>query len=116
MSDNKPSLAVRVATLFLFIICVATASQWCLQRFWLYHAQNRVLQPADYTVSVVPAASGASADARLSEDGLFAVKVMTVGTSHAMDQVTDSLLPILVSAIALAATWYLARRGQAKKT
>src|ERR1043165_2796359 len=87
MSESRPTLAVRLATTFLFFICMVAASQWCLNRFWLYHAQNRVLQPSDYTVSVAPAVSGSAADARLSDDGQFSVKVVTVGTSHAMDQV-----------------------------
>jgi len=111
MSESRPSLAVRIATITLFIICVSAASQWCLNRFWLYHAQNRVLQPSDYTVSVEPAVSGSSGDARLSDDGQFSVKVMTVGTSHAMDQVTNSLVPVfLLSVIGIAVTLYVARR------
>jgi hypothetical protein len=111
MSESRPTLAVRLATTFLFFICMVAASQWCLNRFWLYHAQNRVLQPSDYTVSVAPAVSGSAADARLSDDGQFSVKVVTVGTSHAMDQVTNSLLPVfLLGAIGIAATLYVARR------
>jgi len=111
MSDNRQSRAVRIATVFLFIICVAATSQWCLNRFWLYHAQNRVLQPSDYTVAVVPAAAGLTSDVRLSDDGQFAVKVITVGTSHAMDQVTQSLLPVFVLGVTgLAAAWYASRR------
>lgn len=110
MSSRRPT-AARTATIFLYIICLMAASQWCLHRFWLYHAQNRVLQPSHYTVSVAPAAAGVSEGARLSDDGQFAVKVMTVGTSHAMDRVTDSLLPLfLLGVIGLAATWYVARR------
>ena len=111
MSDKKPSRAARIATAFLLIICLSAASQWCLSRFWLYHAQNRVLQPSDYTVSVAPAASATYGDTKLSDDGQFAVKVMTVGTSHAMDQVTNSLLPVfLLGVIGLAAALYVGRR------
>ena len=111
MTDNKSSRALHIATTFLILICLAAASQWCMNRFVLYDAQNRVLQPADYTVSVTPVASGAPGDARLSDDGRFAVKVMTVGTSHAMDRVTHALLPVFsLGLIGLAATWYVARR------
>jgi hypothetical protein len=111
MSDNKSSRATRMATVFLFMICVSAASSWCLDRFMLYHGQNRVLQPSDYTVSVVPAASRTSRDARLSDDGRFAVKVMTVGTSHAMNEVTNSLLQVFsLGVFGLVCTWYVTRR------
>lgn len=111
MSESRPTLALRIATITLFIICIHAASQWCLYRFWLYHAQNRVLQPSDYTVSVTPAARGSSGDARLSDDGQFSVKVMTVGTSHAMHEVTHSLLEVFgLGVIGVAVTLYVARR------
>ena len=111
MTDKRTSFAIRVAIASLFVICVISASQWWLDRFILYHAQNRVLQPSDYTVLVSPAAAGSPADARLSDDGRYSIKVMTVGTSHAMDSVTTALLPIFVfGLIGLVVTFYAARR------
>ncbi|MDB5325738.1 MAG: hypothetical protein JWM57_1307 [Phycisphaerales bacterium] len=111
MADKRPSFAIRVAIASLFVICVMSASQWCLDRFVLYHAQNRVLQPSDYTVFVGPAAAGSPANTRLSDDGRYAVKVMTVGTSHAMDSMTTALLPIFVfGLIGLVVPFYAARR------
>ena len=111
MSESRQSLTVRIATTFLFTICIVAASQWCLYRFWLYHGQSRVLQPSDYTVSVAPAVPGSSGDARLSDDGQFSVKVVTIGTSHSMHEVTHSLLQVFcLGVIGVAATLYVARR------
>ena len=105
-------LAVRLPATCLWLICLIVLSSWCLDRFWLYHEQNRVLQPDDYTVSVVPVASGASADQRLSDDGRFAVKVITRGTSHAMDRITNiAVPPFFIALIGLIATVYFTQRS-----
>ena len=110
MADKQTSFAVRVASATLFIICVTSASQWCIDRFVLYHAQNRVLQPSDYTVLVAPAAAGNPADVRISDDGRYTVRVTTGGTSHAMDSVTTALVPIFAfGLIGLVVTFYAAR-------
>lgn len=111
MKDKRPSITEHLPAAFLLVICMMAASQWSLDRFWLYHSQNRVLQPSDYTASVVSAEQGAPADHQISEDGRYAIKVMTRGTSHAMDRVTQSLLPIFaLSLIGLVATLYVTGR------
>lgn len=103
--------ATRTAATFLYLTCVIAITQWGLDRFWLYHAQNRVLAPSDYTVSVLPGSAEVTGDLRRSDDGQFVVKVTTLGTSHAMDHITNSLLPVvLVAIIGLAMTWYAAKR------
>ena len=65
----------------------------------------------------MPVESAASGDVRLSDGGRFAVKVMALGASHAMDHVTNALLPIfLLGVTRLLATRYFTRRERASPT
>ena len=112
MNESKQSSFIaRVPATCLFIICVWAVSEWSFDRFWLYHSQNRVLQPSDYTVNVEPIGVGRPMDHQVSDDGRFSVRVMANGTSMAMDQVTQSLVPIIIlSLLGLVVTIYVARR------
>jgi hypothetical protein len=113
--DAKPRLdPVRTASMFLFAVIITALSQWSIDRFWLYHSQNRILHPSDYSVRVLPL-SEQSVDHQLSDDGRYAVEVMTNGTSHAMDQVTAGLLPVGITAlIGLAFVRYSKQKHAAK--
>lgn len=47
-----------------------------------YHAQHRVLKPADDTVSVTPVSGDSGHERRISDDGQYAVRVTTLGSAH----------------------------------
>jgi hypothetical protein len=110
LNTKLPMTSVRAARFVLLLVFMSVASQWCLDRFWLYHAQSRVLSPSDNTVSVTPAASAVGPNHQLSDDGQFAVEVITRGTSHAMGQETNMLLVALATTVGgFAGIWGLAR-------
>ncbi len=49
----KKERFVLFATVCLFILVISLFWQWVFMRFWLYHSQNRVLNPADYEARVL---------------------------------------------------------------
>lgn len=91
------------AGMFL-VICLMTASTWIFARFVTYHAQNRILSPANYVAEVIPVGSVEAnernpVDFRESEDGRYYVRVVTLGTAQCVVQATLDLLPPFVTAL-----------------
>lgn len=111
---------VDMLPLVLFVmICGQAIMQFVFVRYVHYHAQNRVLNPADYSADVLPAASADDDSAtsfRKSDDGEFVVKVTTLGTAHELSRFTTMLLPILGLGIAGVAASLYKLRQQSKLT
>jgi hypothetical protein len=99
------------------MICSWSLASVVITYFVHYHAQHQVLRPADYDVTVVPASSADAApsgDYRLSEDGAYYVRVMTLGSAHYVDRTTSDLLPVfLMGAVGFATAVYVLRRSAA---
>ena len=87
----------------LIMICFWIASTWIFARFVHYHAQKQILAPAHYTADVIPVTGRANeteplADFKESKDGLYYVRVATLGTAHHIRRTTsDLIIPFILS-------------------
>jgi hypothetical protein len=102
MSTPRPNFTIRLLLAILMVIFLWSQAAWTIAFFTHYHAQHQLLRPADYDVTVVPAAGAATPgeDYRLSEDGKFFVRVFTLGTAHYIDRITADLLPVVLLSVA----------------
>jgi uncharacterized ion transporter superfamily protein YfcC len=101
MKKQQERFYQMLPVVIFVMICFWTVSTWVFARFVHYHAQYRVLKPADYTAKVEPVATasrviGESGDYQKSEDEKFYVRVKTLGTAHHVERTTTDLLPIFV--------------------
>lgn len=106
MKSTNASFFDRILFALFALICFWSVGQFVFARFVLYHAQYRVLDPAHYTVDVVPIATMPDKEApprdgfRKSNDGTSLVKVTTLGTAHHIDRTITDLLPFFIFGIA----------------
>jgi hypothetical protein len=115
MSTAKPTFAFRLLLTILMMISVWSLAAWAIAYFVHYHAQHQLLRPANYDVTVVPAAGAAAPgeDYRLSEDGKYFVRVFTLGSAHYIDRITMELLPVVLLSVAgFVTAVYMQRRAR----
>lgn len=120
--SNKPFFD-RIPFALFALICFWAMGQFVMARFVLYHAQYRVLDPAHYTVAVVPLSAKPDEAAqspdgfRKSEDGACLVKVTTLGTAHDIHRITMDLVPFfLFGAAGLGAVIHSQRKRKTGKS
>jgi len=106
----------------LIMVCFWIASTWIFARFVHYHAQRQLLSPAHYTADVIAVTGGANerepfADFKKSEDGLYYVRVATLGTAHHIRRTTsDLIIPFILSLSGIViATWIQSKQKTAKQ-
>ncbi len=117
MKTSNALFCERLPLPLFALICFWAVSQFVFARFVLYHAQYRVLDPAHYTVAVVPVAAKtdgvtpARDGHRESENGAYFVKVTTLGTAHHIDRTITDLVPFFLFGVAgLGAVIYSQRK------
>jgi hypothetical protein len=117
MKTTNVSFFDRIPLTLFALICFWAVGQFVFARFVLYHAQYRTLDPAHYTVSVVPVAAMTDGTAqprdgsRQSDDGAYLVKVTTLGTAHHIDRTITDLVPFFLFGVAgLGAVIYSRRK------
>jgi len=109
-----------VSTVILLMICLTTATKWVSARFVLDHSQRRILAPAHYKATVLPASAGVpavddSSEFRKTDDGQFYVRVATLGTAHHLERTTSDLLPpFILAVVGLVLTGWLQRKQSAE--
>jgi hypothetical protein len=113
----KKQVLQVLPTVVLVIICFCIATEWVFVRFVHYKAQRRILNPAHYTVDVMPVSAGIqsradSSEFCMTEDGQYYMRVATLGTAHHLERTTSDLLPPFALALAGVIAALVAQRRQ----
>jgi hypothetical protein len=94
MIPTKKSVFSNTPFSILLAICTVSAFNWASDHYWLYHSQNRVLNPEDFEVKLTPVTANMSPGYKITDDGRYVVEVRTLGTAHALPMLDLHTVPM----------------------